>query len=40
VGFGGYDSLYQEAIAAKREAASSTDELNMSGIQAKTAALT
>ncbi len=40
VGFGGYDSLYQEAIAAKKEAASSTDELNMSGIQAKTAALT
>lgn len=40
VGFGGYDSLYQEAIAAKKEAASPTDELNMSGIQAKTAALT
>ncbi|MEW4210601.1 hypothetical protein Q0O85_18835 [Priestia megaterium] len=36
VGFGGYDSLYQEAIAAKKEAASSTDELNMSGLQAKT----
>ncbi|WP_461673028.1 hypothetical protein [Priestia megaterium] len=40
VGFGGYDSLYQEVIASKKEAASSTDELNMSGIQAKTAALT
>ncbi|MFP7735315.1 hypothetical protein ACLHDF_18210 [Priestia aryabhattai] len=33
VGFGGYDSLYQEA-------ASSTDELNMSGVHAKTVALT
>lgn len=39
VGSGGYDSLYQEAIAAKKEATSSTDELNTSGIHAKTVAL-